>query len=79
MSPARFGRFVTTAPQYRRAGRSRLRSVVPSRMFSQVQPLPSQHSLLQGCAISQSAGAVVQCRGPVGIDVDFAVIAHRHT
>jgi hypothetical protein len=42
------------------------------------QSMPSQHSLLQGGAVGQSAGPVVQCRGPAGIDVDFVIVAHKY-
>jgi hypothetical protein len=39
------------------------------------QPLPSQHSLLQRGPVRQSAGPVVQCRRPAGIDIDFVIVA----
>jgi hypothetical protein len=41
----------------------RLRSVLKR------QPLPGQHSLLQGSAISQSADSIVERRRPIGIDI----------
>ena len=67
------------ARQDRRAG-PQPASILQPRMFrsgdSRCQANTASCRVAQSV---QSAGTVVQCRGPVGIDIDFAVIAHRHT